>query len=140
MNLPIIPSDSVYAYKDISGNFHCSWDVPENIAPDLSTSIRAWVTALTDGVDLGKGEIYIKIPTHMGHLFIPNSVFQNLESVGNSFKIGLHLRTNDNSNRAYSNSIIFDATKMPPIKGDFNNDGKIDLKEAINALKVISDQ
>ncbi len=140
MNLPIIPSSSVYAYKNEAGNFHCSWVVPENIASDLSTSVSAWVIAMTDGIDMGEGEIYVKIPTHMGHLFIPNSVFQKLDTVGNSFKIGLHLRTNDGSNRAYSNSILFDATKPPLIKGDFNRDGTIDLKEAINALQVISGQ
>ncbi len=139
-NLPIIPSDSIYAYKDELGNFHCSWDVPKDIASGLSTSVRVWVTALTDGVDFGEGEIFVKVPTHMGHLFIPVSVYQNLENAGNSFKIGLHLRTNDNFNRTYSKSIIFNETNKPPIKGDFDNNGKIGLEEAINALKVTSGQ
>jgi len=140
MDLPIIPSDSFYSYKDESGNFNCSWDVPENLASDLSTSVRIWVSAMTDGVDLGEGEIYVKVPTHMGRLFIPASVYQNLESTGNSFKIGMHLRSNDNVNRAYSNSIVFDETNKPPIKGDFNSDGKIGIEEAINALKITSGQ
>ena len=140
LNLPVIPSNSAYAYKDESGNVRCSWMVPENIASDLSTSVRADVIAMTDGVNLGKGDIYITIPTHMGQLFIPNSIFQMLESVGNSFKIILHLRTNDNFNRAYSNPIVLNTANLVPIEGDFNRDGKIDLKEALNALRVISGQ
>jgi len=111
--LPIISSESFNAYKDRSGNFIWTWDVPYNISPDLKTSVMAELIAVDGGVETGRGEIVTKVPTHMGRVFVPGNVFQRLEGAGNGLKLRAQLRMNDDSNRAYSDSVVLNMTEVP---------------------------
>ncbi|CAN2050462.1 exported hypothetical protein [Candidatus Magnetomoraceae bacterium gMMP-13] len=111
-DLPIISSNSFDVRKDASGNFIWSWDVP--VISDLDTSVRAWIDIYNDETPIG--DLIAKIPTNMGQLFVPNTVFQKIESKGNKFFIGLHIRTNDNNNRSYSNEIEIDLDTLSTTK------------------------
>lgn len=135
-DLPVISIDSAHAYRDADGNFYCSWNIPDDLFHlTASTSVRAWVTAVTDGVNLCEGEVWVKIPTHLGKLFIPNAVFQQLEMAGNGFHFGLHLRTNDNANRSYPDGIELNILNAPPSRGDLDRDGDVDGDD-LNAFSL----
>lgn len=62
-------------------------------------------------------EVYIKnIPTHLGRIFIPNTVFQKIKAEGNIYKVELQLRENSIGTRTYSNKVRID--QLPPIGVD----------------------
>jgi hypothetical protein len=108
-SLPIISSDSFRGYADSSGNWIWTWDAPHDTAfwtSGLATSVRAFVTIIDKGQYVG--ELDIRQPTHLGIAIIPSNVVQKLEAEGDTFRVQLQLRTNDNNNRAYSNSIFTD--------------------------------
>lgn len=105
VGLPIIPISSFTYSVDGSGNLTAAWDVPMELCkkqPALQTSVRGWVDVYQD--DTWKGELYVRIPTHMGRLFVPGFILDQVKKKGNKYRFGIHLRTNDNNNRAYSNS------------------------------------
>ncbi len=135
VELPIISSASFSATFDGEGNLIWKWEPPTTIDHTINTSIRAWVRGLDSG-GWSSPEIYTRVPAHMGYLFVPKHLLNLLETEEDDLKIGLHLRVNDNSYRAYSGNISLTYAKMPPVQGDVSGDRKIDLKEAIHALQV----
>ena len=140
--LPIIPSDSIYFREDSGGNVTWTWDVPEGVSQDWSTSIRAFVK-MYDASNVEIGDLTITVPTHLGRVFIPVNVFHSFEGrmdeLGcDTIKLCVQLRTNDNCNRAYSNEITLEEAENPPVHCDINGDGKTGLEEAIHALQVVS--
>ena len=127
LDLPLIPSDSIYAHRDGNGDFQCIWETPDSYSQlDLSTSLRASILATTGGVYSGECEFYIRIPTHLGKLFIPNDTFELLDTAGDGYSMILSLRTNDNVNRAYSNDVDLVIFNSEPAKGDIDKDGDVD--------------
>lgn len=135
VELPMISSGSFSAAFDGKGNLIWKWDPPTTIDLNTNTSIRAWVFGLgSEG--WSAPEIYVRVPAHMGYLFVPKNLLDLLETQEDDLRIGLHLRMNDNSYRAYSNTISLADAKTPPVQGDVSGDRKIDLKEAIHALQV----
>ena len=100
--LPIIKSSSIKT-KDFQGNLICEWAVPYSLSktnPGLTTSVRAMIDIYQQ--DAYRGCLWVRIPTHMGRLFVPRSVLDIIESTGDKFVVGIQLRTNDNNNRTYS--------------------------------------
>lgn len=135
--LPLISSQSFYAYKDAVGNLFLNWAPPNNsdfITSNLNTSARAWIDVYEGETIIA--EIYITLPTHQGYIFIPSNVVQLYEAKGTDYRVGMHVRTNNNSTRSYSNTIPLVLADGPPLAGDSNEDGRIGLEEAINALKI----
>lgn len=107
VDLPIIPGTSIRSSMDTSGNLTATWAVPMSLCktrPTLQTSVRAFIDVYQDQDPTPRAELYIGIPTHMGRWFVPKAVVDWLKSQGNKYTIGVQLRTNDNCNRAYSNT------------------------------------
>ena len=140
--LPIIPSDSFYLRQDSEGNAIWTWDIPEGISQDWDTSVRAYIEMFNNSGE-SMGSMNVKVPTHLGRVFIPSDVVQSFEARmselgAETVKLCVQLRTNDNCNRSYSNSITLEEAEDPPAHCDVNGDGKTGLAEAIHALQVVS--
>ena len=106
VNIPIISASTFQYYFDNSGNFICEWDIPKNIPNDLKTSAKVFIDAYTN--DTCVALLSVKIPSHLGYIFVPSEIIQLLRTEGNVLKFYLQLGTNDNNNRSYSNSIVID--------------------------------
>lgn len=50
------------------------------------------------------GNIYYRVPTHLGRLFVPKAIVDAAKSLGNSYLIQIQMRTNDQGTRTYSNA------------------------------------
>jgi hypothetical protein len=106
VNLPLISSKTLKPSFDKSGNLICQWAVPWVLGqknPDWDTFTQA-VIYIYEGKTL-TGVMYVRVPTYMGRLFVPSSVLDLLRAKGSSFQLGVNLRTNDQNNRVYSNTI-----------------------------------
>jgi hypothetical protein len=135
---PIISASSIRASKDSSGNLTWKWDVPHDLDPALNTRISAYMAIGGDDENF----FWITVPTHVGSLRIPKTTLDLLEATDDKIFLRLYLRINDeegnNFQRNVSNAIsLADAMVIPPV-GDVNDDGKIGMPEAMNALKVVT--
>lgn len=101
INLPIIPTSSYKYSTDKSGNFIWEWEVPYTIDPSLNTSARVLID-IYDNNDNLLGELYVRVPTHLGRLFVPQNLFDHIKSLGVKLMLGTQIRTNDGCNRGYS--------------------------------------
>jgi len=132
--LPMIPSHSFQKHYDENDNLHIRWKPPVYEQLGLSTSVRAYVEVYNDEV-YANTLLYVRVPSHLSTLYVPNNVMNKLNARGNMFKVFVHIRTNDGQNRAYSDKVRLD--QMPEFSDcDVNYDGKTGLEEAINALQV----
>lgn len=132
--IPSINSDSVCKYTDQDNNIIWRWKIPSDLFPTVSTSVRTWIDAYSVD-DQFLAEVYIKVPTHMGLAFVPNAIVEQMKQMGgDSFKIGFHVRSNDNYHRYYTNNISLE--DIPECGDDIDGDNKIGLPEAIHALRV----
>lgn len=104
VDLPIIPSNSYQYYRDQEGNFIWNWQVPDYIDPQIQTSARAWIS-FYDEQEKYLGELFVSVPTQLGRLFVPNDIFNQVLTMGKTFKLGTRINTNDNNNRAYSTEV-----------------------------------
>lgn len=103
VNLPVIKSTTFKYWMDKYGNFMAEWGVPYDLcrtSPNLETSVRVWIDSYKGKTWIG--EAFVRVPTHMGRLFLPSSIVSQLKKQGDNFTMGVHLRTNDNCNRTYS--------------------------------------
>lgn len=136
---PIISSSSFRAWKDSSGNLTWKWDVPHDLDPDLNTRISAYMAIDDDDENF----FWITVPTHVGSLRIPKATLDLLEATDDKIFLRLFLRINDqegnNFQRNVSNAVSLEEAMVIPPEGDVNNDGKIGLPEAINALKIVTE-
>ena len=110
IDLPIISANTFQGYFDNLGNFRCKWDIPLHLSNDLRTSARAFIDSCMD--DTCVAELSVRMPSHLGYIFVPSEIIQLLRSEGNLLKFGVQLRTNDNNNRSYSNSVDIDQITM----------------------------
>jgi len=135
-DLPIIHSDTICILQNSEG-LVWKWKTPDTLIfqSDISTSVRAWIDIYNES-NVWVGDIWIKVPTHMGWAFAPNSLLQQIPGQNNSYKIGLQVRTNDNNNRAYSNVVNIEETNSCGC--DTNNDNKSGLEEAIHVLQIMA--
>ena len=135
VDLPIITYDTFSISNDSAGNFILKWDAPEGL--NGTTHSRIHIGVYYQQAFLG--EIYVRgVPTDLGRLFVPAEIVQQVEEWGGDYyEIELNIRTNDGVARSYSNRKVVTSLKINII-GDINNDNKIGLEEAINALQVVS--
>ncbi|UCD77788.1 MAG: LamG domain-containing protein, partial [Desulfobacterales bacterium] len=106
LKLPVISSDTFQIHSDQDGNIYWMWDIPRellSIAENYSTSIRAGIGAYEND-DL-KLLVWPNVPTHMGCLFLPEYVVQELINRGNEFSFILQVRTDNSIARANSKSV-----------------------------------
>jgi hypothetical protein len=116
VELPEISSKSFRGGEDAAGNFLLQWDPPADMAlwsAHLDVSIRCWLSiyASADLTDL-IAEVYVRIPAMVGGMYVPRSVMDLARAKGDYLRIGLHLRTNDNNNRYYTNEVPLNTLKM----------------------------
>jgi hypothetical protein len=114
--LPEISSKSFRGFEDAAGNFLVQWDPPADTAlwsTDLDVSIRCWLS-IYDSADLTDliAEVYVRIPAMVGGMYVPRSVMDLARTKGDYLQVGLHLRTNDNNNRYYTNVVPLNTLKM----------------------------
>ena len=112
VELPKISSKSFRGYEDANGNFFLQWDPPTDTAvwsQSLDVSIRCWL-----GIYLGDdptGEINVTVPATLGGMYVPSSIMDLARQKGDWFYVQLHLRTNDNNNRYYTNGVPLTSLK-----------------------------
>ncbi|KPA17559.1 hypothetical protein MHK_002224 [Candidatus Magnetomorum sp. HK-1] len=133
VTLPTVSYQSFQTLNDHSGNFILEWDAPTGL--NDSTNTRVSIAAFYQKTYVG--EIYLRVPTDLGHITVPAEIIQQVEEWGDSYEIMVNIRTNDGTERTYSNSKILESLRIN-VAGDINNDAKIDLKEAIHALQIVS--
>jgi hypothetical protein len=118
VELPKISSKSFRGYEDSDGNFFWQWDPPTDTAvwsQSLDVSIRCWL-GIYNGNDPA-GEIYVTVPARLGGMYVPNSIMDLARQRGDWFYVQLHLRTNDNNNRYYTNWVPLSSLKKErPVK------------------------
>jgi hypothetical protein len=135
-NPPAISSGSFCAFRDELENIVWKWEIPSEKFSDLRTSIRTWLVGYAANGDY-VGEIYLKVPTHMGWALAPANLIQQLEQMGSqSFKITVQTRTNNNNNRFYTADV--DWREANACGCDIDADQKTGLVEAIHSLQVVA--
>lgn len=107
IELPCVTHHSFQINPDSYGNIFWMWDISEKLLSMAdSTQIRASVGAyLNDQLEF---LIYVRLPTHMGFVFIPDTVVQQLPSGTYKYQYQIQVRTLDGNNRAYSKSVFVD--------------------------------
>ncbi len=122
-DLPFISSRSFEIHPDPFGNLIWKWDIPDvlgQMVVDLQTVVKASIDINQE--DKQVAYFFIKLPTHMGYLFIPRNLVLKLGSKGNQFGFRIQLETRDNSMRTYSNTLVLNdltnAAVSPRISSD----------------------
>ena len=140
--LPIISSNTFQKHFDENGNLFLRWKAPLYIESGLSTSVRVYFDIYDgttypdqDSMTFPDQYLFVKVPSQLESLFVPAEIMNILLSKGNKLNVYMHMRTNDNNNRSYSNEIVLD--QIPGFSDfDVNHDGKTGLAEAIHALRI----
>jgi len=101
VDLPIISSHSFRTHRDKFNNFIWEWKVPYYLDPTLETSVRA-IILIYDKNNNFVGELYTRLPTHFGRLFVPRDILEKILAQGKQLKLQIQIRTNDQNNRTYS--------------------------------------
>ncbi len=136
VDLPVFSAASFKAKIDTSGNLVWRWDVPDVFNSDISTSNRASIGTLFQGMPTRK-LLYVTVPTQMGFAFVPKNVLDIFMDEGETLTLGLNLRENNNVSRSYSNRIPLQAATGPPLC-DVDGDGLTGLSEAVYSLQAAS--
>ncbi len=116
VELPNISSQSFKFYPDAFGNVIWKWDIPDDLGYliyDRSTEARAAIDIYKD--EKSVAYFFVKIPTHLSYVFIPNSVVRKINAKGNQFGLKVQLETRDKNSRTYSNTVMIkDMTAVLP--------------------------
>jgi hypothetical protein len=107
VELPIISSSSFKIHKDIFGNVIWEWDIPSDLGRtifDLSTKARASIDIIKDKKKVAY--FFVKIPSHLGYVFIPRRIAEKIASKGDQFNFQIQLETKDKNNRTYSATLL----------------------------------
>jgi hypothetical protein len=138
VDLPMISSRSFRGYEDASGNFIWTWDLPLDLDfwnAGLSTSFRVLIGVYNNGSYMG--DLWVTQPTDLDTIIVPSSVMQKLRAEGDTLKARIQLRTDDASNRTYSNEVNIDDLSVS-LAGDADGNGRLDLGDSIYILQVLS--
>jgi hypothetical protein len=73
--------------------------------------ISNYQTEVRASIDINKDTkhvayFFIKIPSHMGYVFLPRHVVQKISEKGNQFGFKVQLETGDKNSRTYSNTMV----------------------------------
>ncbi len=116
VELPIISSRSFKIYPDVFGNVIWKWDIPDNLGSlvfNHATEARAAIDIYKDKKSVAY--FFVKIPTHLSYVFIPNILVQKINARGNQFGLRVQLETRDKNSRTYSNTVMIkDMTAILP--------------------------
>jgi hypothetical protein len=107
--LPVITSRSFRLHPDPYGNVIWKWDVPDTLghmAFTLQTTVKASIDIYRNNAQVAY--FFIKLPSHMGYLFIPRNIVQKLNAKGDQFGLRVQLETRDTNTRTYSDTLIID--------------------------------
>jgi hypothetical protein len=123
VNLPIISSSSFQIRLDPHNNLIWEWDVNDcyYLDPSLETQVRAYIQILDQNGDDSSYYAWMRLPTHLGRLFVPSDVLRKIYLAGKSWRFRIQLRTTDNNSRAYSNYLAYEIDLA--CKCDLNQDG-----------------
>ena len=111
VELPIISSSSFKIYNDTFGNVIWKWDIPYDLGRlifDLSTEARASIDIIKDNKNVAY--FFVKIPSHLGYVFIPRQIADKITSKGDHFGFQIQLETKDKNNRTYSATLLTSPT------------------------------
>jgi hypothetical protein len=112
VELPEISSKTFRGYTDAGGNFFWQWDPPDDTAvwsQSLDVSIRCYLIIYNG--DNHIGDVYVTVPATLGGMYVPRNVMDLVWPRGDKFYVQLHLRTNDNNNRYYTNPVSLNVLK-----------------------------
>ena len=107
--LPLITSRSFRLHPDPHGNVIWKWDVPDSLGHmvfNLQTTTKASIDVYRNNAQVAY--FFIKLPSHMGYLFIPRNIVQKLNAKGDQFGLRVQLETRDRNTRTYSDTLIID--------------------------------
>jgi hypothetical protein len=116
VSLPVITSRSFEIHPDSFGNVIWKWDIPDSLghmAFNLQTVVKASIDVYKHNKQVAY--FFIKLPSHMGYLFIPRNIVQKIHAKGDQFGLRVQLETRDNSTRTYSDTLLMnDLTATVP--------------------------
>jgi hypothetical protein len=107
VDLPIISSSSFKFYPDALGNVIWKWDIPDNLGYMIfkqETEARASIDIYKNNKNVAY--FFVKIPSHMGYVFIPRNVVEKIHSKGDQFGLRIQLETKGKFSRTYSNTLL----------------------------------
>ncbi len=107
VDLPLISSKTFTLYPDARGNVVWRWDIPENLGHmifNYQTEVRASIDIYKNSRQIAY--FFVKIPSHMGYVFIPRHVVQKISAKGSQFGLKVQLETGDKNSRTYSNTLV----------------------------------
>jgi hypothetical protein len=107
--LPVVNSESIQLQPDSDGNLVWTWQIPV----ELGRLSYAQKTRARASIDIYKNKINVAyfsiiLPVHMGFVFIPNNLVQQINQKGDHFVLKISLETRDKNNRTYSKPIFLD--------------------------------
>ena len=107
VGLPVVSSSSFKIFYDSHGNVIWKWDIPD----DLGRLIFNHFTQARASIDIVKNNknvayFFIKIPSHLGYVFIPRHIVEKITAKGDQFGFKIQLETKDKNNRTYSGTLI----------------------------------
>jgi hypothetical protein len=123
VSLPVITSRSFEIHPDSFGNVIWKWDIPDSLghmAFNLQTVVKASIDVYKHNKQVAY--FFIKLPSHMGYLFIPRNIVQKIHAKGDQFGLRVQLETRDNSTRTYSDTLLMNAltATVPRLRSSSN--------------------
>jgi hypothetical protein len=107
VELPVISSSSFKIFNDSLGNVIWKWDIPDDLGRlvfDYHTEARASIDIIKNRKNAAY--FFIKIPSHLGYVFIPRHIAEKIRSKGDQFGFKIQLETKDKNNRTYSATVL----------------------------------
>ncbi len=111
VKIPVVKGAKIKARIDTHGDLLCDWPVFYDLArtnPGLTTSARPFIEIYKG--TLFVGTVYIRVPFHLGRLYVPKAVLNLMKKEGDNFKICIRLQTYDGTVRTYSNKPVLRLT------------------------------
>ncbi|MFC1863218.1 hypothetical protein ACFL1Z_04610 [Thermodesulfobacteriota bacterium] len=112
IRLPILSSSSIRLNTDSFGNVVWKWDIPEELgrlAFNHKTTARAAIEVFKNQKNVAF--FSVKVPSHMGYIFIPRDLVQSINKKGDKFGLKIQLEAKDNNYRTYSDVLMINDLK-----------------------------
>ena len=130
IELPFVSYRSFQIHPDPSGNIYWTWAISEELLDMAdSTSVAAMFWAYNN--DEPEFLLWVRLPTYMGFVFIPNDVVQQIPSGASTYYYQIWVYGPNGRNRAMSEKLIVNdpLTTVPKndcSKGDLDFDDDVD--------------
>ena len=122
IELPVVSSSSFNIFKDSLGNLIWKWDLPDDLGRMIfhhHTEARASIDIIKNSKNVAY--FFIKIPSHLGYVFIPRHIVEKIISKGDQFGFRIQLETKDKNNRTYSGTFITSHILTPMTEHNSNS-------------------